>query len=94
MSIDIKEVRKDFPFFKKNTLAYLDNSATSQKPESVIKAEAAFYETLNANPFRGLYQLSIDATDAYEDARRTVQRFINAASRRAFNLSQHQSLFK
>ena len=43
MSIDIKEVRKDFPFFKKNTLAYLDNSATSQKPDSVIKAEADFY---------------------------------------------------
>ena len=91
MSIDIKEVRKDFPFFKKNTLAYLDNSATSQKPESVIKAEAAFYETLNANPFRGLYQLSIDATDAYEDARRTVQRFINAASRREIIFTRNAS---
>ena len=91
MSIDIKEVRKDFPFFSRNTLAYLDNSATSQKPDSVIKAEAAFYETLNANPFRGLYQLSIDATDAYEDARRTVQRFINASSRREIIFTRNAS---
>ncbi|SEG35531.1 cysteine desulfurase / selenocysteine lyase [Eubacterium ruminantium] len=91
MSIDIKEIRKDFPFFKRNTLAYLDNSATSQKPEAVIKAEAAFYETLNANPFRGLYQLSIDATDAYEDARRTVQRFINAASRKEIIFTRNAS---
>jgi cysteine desulfurase/selenocysteine lyase len=91
MSIDIREVRKDFPFFKKSTLAYLDNSATSQKPECVIKAEAAFYENLNANPFRGLYQLSIDATDAYEDARRTVQRFINASSRKEIIFTRNAS---
>lgn len=91
MSIDIREVRKDFPFFGKNTLAYLDNSATSQKPECVIRAEGLFYESLNANPFRGLYQLSIDATDAYEDARRTVQRFINAASRREIIFTRNTS---
>lgn len=76
--IDAKEVRKDFPFFAKSDLAYLDNSATSQRLQSVLDAEVKFYEENNANPFRGLYDMSVRATEAYEDARETVRAFINA----------------
>jgi len=59
---------------------YLDNAATAQRPDSVIKAEEDFYIKHNANPLRGLYDLSVEATEIYENARKTVQRFINAAS--------------
>ena len=76
----VEEIRKDFPFFEKSTLAYLDNSATSQRPRSVIKAVEDFYYHRNANPFRGLYDLSVEATDAYEAAREKVAGFIGAAS--------------
>lgn len=76
--IDAKEVRKDFPFFAKSDLAYLDNSATSQRLQSVLDAEVKFYEENNANPFRGLYDMSVRATEAYEDARETVRAFTNA----------------
>ena len=77
--LDVKEVRKDFPFFENQTLAYLDNSATSQKPKCVMDAEWQFYKDSNANPFRGLYDLSVRATDAYEDSRELVREFIGAA---------------
>lgn len=76
----VEEIRKDFPFFEKSTLAYLDNSATSQRPRSVVEAVEDFYYHRNANPFRGLYDLSVEATDAYEAAREKVARFIGAAS--------------
>ena len=75
------DIRKDFPLLINNPdLAYLDNSATAQKPAEVIAAELRYYEELNANPLRGLYELSQKATDAYEDAREDVRRFINAGS--------------
>lgn len=77
--LDVKEVRKDFPFFENQTLAYLDNSATSQKPKCVMDAEWQFYKDSNANPFRGLYDLSVRATDAYEDSRELAREFIGAA---------------
>ena len=76
----VEEIRKDFPFFEKSTLAYLDNSATSQRPRSVVEAVEDFYYHRNANPFRGLYDLSVEATDAYEAAREKVAGFIGAAS--------------
>lgn len=76
--INVEEVRKDFPFFENQPLAYLDNSATSQKPKSVLDAEWNFYKDSNANPFRGLYDLSVRATQAYEDSREVVRKFINA----------------
>ncbi len=78
--IDVKEIRKDFPFFDNTKLAYLDNSATSQRPRAVVEAVADYEYYHNSNPFRGLYELSIDATDRYEDARKKVAHFINAAS--------------
>ncbi len=76
---DINEIRKEFPLFKNEPeLVYLDSCATSQKPDRVLKAVREFYEKNNANPFRGIYDLSERATEAYEDARRAVAGFINA----------------
>ena len=81
--------RRDFPFFKaidqhnakKNEqLVYFDTSATAQHPYIVMDAMALFYSTTNANPLRGLYDLSEKATLAYENARSTVAKFINAES--------------
>ena len=70
----------DFPLLASTDVAYLDSAATAQRPACVIEAECEFYLRHNANPLRGLYPLSIAATDAYETARETVRRFINAAS--------------
>jgi len=84
--IDLKKAlaqnpyRKDFPLLARQPLAYLDNAATSQRPACVLRAMADFYENANANPLRGLYRLSVEATDRYEDARREVQKFVNAAA--------------
>ncbi len=75
---DVKEIRKDFRFFDETNLAYLDNSATSQRPDKVLQAEMDYYRYSNANPFRGLYDLSVSATEKYEDARKTVAEFIGA----------------
>ena len=74
-----KELRSEFPIFEKIKTHYIDNAATTQKPREVIEAEARFYEEMNANPFRGLYGLSVAATDAYEGAREAVREFIGAA---------------
>ena len=76
--MNVNEIRKDFPFFDKATLAYLDNSATTQRPRQVVEAVADYEYYHNSNPFRGLYELSIDATERYEAARTKVARFINA----------------
>ncbi|MBC6720846.1 aminotransferase class V-fold PLP-dependent enzyme [Treponema sp. Marseille-Q4130] len=76
------DFRSDFPFFsneKNKGLIYFDNAATTQRPHQVIDAIRHFYEENNANPLRGLYDLSVRATEAYENARHTVARFINAA---------------
>lgn len=73
--------REDFPILQTHngqSLVYLDSAATSQKPQSVIQAEAEFYATSNANVHRGIYDLSIKATEAYEAARQTVAHFIGA----------------
>lgn len=77
--MDVKRIRKDFPLLSAQEGAvYLDSAATSQKPACVLEAERTFYEKYNANPLRGLYELSEKATQCYEEARRTVQRFIGA----------------
>ncbi|MBO4603905.1 MAG: SufS family cysteine desulfurase [Clostridiales bacterium] len=77
MSIDVNAIRKEFPLIN-DEVAYLDNAATTQKPECVIKAISDYYRTGNANPMRGLYKLSVAATDTYENARSKVASFINA----------------
>ncbi len=76
--LNVTEIRKDFPFFTNQPLAYLDNSATSQKPKCVLDAEYQFYVDSNANPFRGIYDLSTRATDAYENARHAVAELLHA----------------
>lgn len=75
--MDIKEIRKDFPIFN-DDIIYLDSGATSQRPKQVIEKINEFYERANANPHRGSYKLSIEATEAYEGSRRKVAEFINA----------------
>lgn len=73
-----KRRREEFPFFCYREEIYLDHAATSQRPQCVLDAERVFYEKQNANPFRGLYELGMEATDAYERARKTVQNFLHA----------------
>ena len=74
--------KEDFPLLKQNMngypIAYLDNGATTQKPESVIKAITDYYKSQNANPHRGAYELSMTATEIYENTRIKTQKFINA----------------
>ncbi|MBL0169759.1 MAG: cysteine desulfurase [Gemmatimonadaceae bacterium] len=72
--------RTDFPLLVANpSMHYLDSAATSQKPRVVLDAIRTFYESANANPHRGAYALSAAATDAYQDARATVARFLGVA---------------
>ena len=81
--MDSVEFRKDFPILNRKMngqpLVYLDNGATTQKPEHVVQALCGYYGGCNANPHRGAYELSVKATKIYEQARARVQRFINAA---------------
>lgn len=75
----LEQYRDDFPIFKqKKDLCYLDSAATSQKPGVVIEAVDRYYRTQNANVHRGIYDLSEQATEAYEQARVRVQEFIGA----------------
>lgn len=79
---DIDAIRAQFPILSREVngkpLVYLDNGATSQKPQSVIDAISHYYEYENSNIHRGVHTLSQDATSAYEDVRKKVQKFINA----------------
>ena len=77
---EIEKIKADFPIFQSGDFIYLDNAATTQKPYTVVEAMKHYYETENANPLRGLYDLSIKATDAYEEARESVAKFIHAKS--------------
>jgi cysteine desulfurase/selenocysteine lyase len=81
--LDVERVRRDFPVLRQlvrgHPLVYLDNAATSQKPQIVIDALTRYYEKENANIHRGVHFLSERATEEYETARKTVQRFLNAA---------------
>ena len=72
------DYKKDFPIFKNKDIVYLDSAATTQKPKYVIDKVNKFYETLNANPHRGAYSLSMDATEAYESTREKISKFIGA----------------
>lgn len=75
------DFKKDFPIFKNKDIVYLDSGATAQKPIQVIDAIKNFYENSNANPHRGAYSLSIEATEVYENTRTKIAEFINAKSR-------------
>ena len=81
MSIASLAPRADFPLLAANpAMHYLDSAATSQKPAAMLDALRRFYETSNANPHRGAYALSALATDAYQDARATIARFVGVAN--------------
>jgi cysteine desulfurase/selenocysteine lyase len=85
-SWDVERIRKDFPILHEEVhgkpLVYLDNAATSQKPHVVIEALVDYYAKRNSNVHRGLHLLSERATEAYEEARARIQRFLNAAHSR------------
>ena len=82
MSLDIRKIRGDFPILDqqvyKKPLIYLDNGATTQKPQVVIDEELKIYSTENSNIHRGVHYLSEQLTERFEEARKVVQRFINA----------------
>lgn len=81
MAFDIQKIRNDFPILKRQVngypLVYLDNAATSQKPQAVIDCIVDYYSNYNANIHRGVHTLSQEATDAYEEARKKIQKHFN-----------------
>jgi cysteine desulfurase/selenocysteine lyase len=91
MTNEDMKIRAEYPVLENRDVAYLDNSATTQKPKCVLKAVEDYYSAHNANPMRGLYDLSIEATDAYEDARKTVARFIGAESEKEIIFTRNAS---
>jgi len=82
MTFDVKTIRNQFPIFERKIngkpLAYLDNAATTQKPQCVLDAVDTYYTSMNANIHRAIHTLGEEATEAYEKARVTVAGFINA----------------
>ena len=74
----MNDFKNDFPLLKDSNIIYLDSGATSQKPLCVIDAENEFYKKYNANPYRGAYDLSVKATNKYNEARHEVAKFINS----------------
>ena len=85
----MNELKKDFPVLQNKELTYLDSGATAQKPEKVINAVKEFYEKYNANPHRGAYTLSVQATEMYEGVRDKIQKFINAKRREEIIFSKN-----
>ncbi len=81
-TLDVVQIRKDFPILSRKVhqkpLVYLDNAATSQKPQVVIDALTNYYQNYNANIHRGIHSLADEATSAYESTRRAIQTWINA----------------
>lgn len=84
MAFDVKKIRNDFPILSRDVygrpLVYLDNAATTQKPDVVIQRIVSYYENENCNIHRGVHKLGQMATLAYENARKTVKEFIGANS--------------
>lgn len=79
--LNLKKIREDFSYLdSEDEIIYLDNAATTQRPNQVIDRLKEFYKHENANPLRGNHKLSLLATEAYEKSRRHVKKFINAAS--------------
>ena len=83
-TVDVEKVKNDFPILSRKVngkrLVYLDNAATTQKPKVVIDALVDYYSRYNANVHRGVHQLSIEATETYENSRKKVAKFINSAT--------------
>lgn len=74
-----RDYKAEFPLFQNRSIVYLDNAATAQRPQCVLDAVEEFYCEHNANPLRGIYPLSVEATQALEDGRAAAARFIGAA---------------
>lgn len=85
----MNEYKKDFPILENRKIAYLDSGATTQKPIQVIKAIEEYYEKNNANPHRGAYTLSMEATEEYENTRTKIAEFINAKHREEIIFSKN-----
>ena len=83
------DIKNDFPILKNRKITYLDSGATTQKPVQVIKKIEDFYENYNANPHRGAYSLSIEATEEYENTRNKIAKFINAKNREEIIFSKN-----
>jgi len=82
MAFDVQKIREDFPILQRKVngypLVYLDNAATTQKPQVVIDSIVDYYSNYNANIHRGVHSLSQEATDAFESARQKIQKHFNA----------------
>lgn len=89
--MNVNNFKKDFPIFENKDIAYLDSGATTQKPTSVLEAIEKFYKNENANPHRGAYGLSIEATEIYENTRDKIAKFINAKHREEIIFSKNAS---
>jgi len=87
--MSIKEIKKDFPLLSNNKITYLDSGATTQKPIQVINTVEEFYKKYNANPHRGAYTLSMEATEVYENTRTKIAKFINAKHREEIIFSKN-----
>ena len=87
--MDIKEIKKDFPILENRKITYLDSGATTQKPRYVIEKIEEFYKKYNANPHRGAYSLSVEATESYENTRTKIANFINAKNREEIIFSKN-----
>lgn len=85
------DLKKDFPIFENKNIVYLDSGATTQKPIQVINAMDKFYKNSNANPHRGAYSLSMEATELYENTRTKIAEFINAESREEIIFTKNAS---
>ena len=85
------DFKKDFPIFENRDISYLDSGATSQKPQYVINAVEEFYKKFNANPHRGAYSLSLEATEQYENTREKIAKFINARNKEEIIFSKNAS---
>ena len=83
--------KKDFPIFENRDISYLDSGATSQKPQYVINEVEEFYKKFNANPHRGAYSLSLEATEQYENTREKIAKFINARNKEEIIFSKNAS---
>jgi len=85
----MNELKNDFPLLQNRSITYLDSGATSQKPIQVINAIDEFYKKYNANPHRGAYTLSVEATEEYENTRTKISKFINAKHREEIIFSKN-----
>jgi len=87
--MEINNIKKDFPLLENENITYLDSGATTQKPIQVIKTVEEFYQKYNANPHRGAYSLSVEATEQYENTRTKIAKFINAKHREEIIFSKN-----